>query len=395
MDSGQQWNVFSYEDAQCEFPERLVAEWLREAESSGAVLGNYCEVLAVVRAGQKVTGVRVRDLSTGSEFRVQCSWVINATGPWADYVCTRSQISPDEPLIGGVRGSHILVPTFPGAPDAAVYTEAIDGRPIFVIPWAGQLLIGTTEVKDDSDPGCVLADAEEVDYLVRSFRRLFPSVPFHTSDIRASFAGVRPLPFVSDRSPASITRNHLLVDHKDDGAEGMISVIGGKLTTAASVARDVARAIGIEVPEPRGYSVRNLTAARERLLDFEGEVASRGTLPHATASAIVRWFGPASLEIAELAASDEDLRIPLTPESDHILAEAVFAVQREHATTLADILLRRVPVAFSPTWPADSASAASRIGRALNWDSQRIGHEVDSFSEEYARFLAKPASVEK
>ena len=97
-------------------------------------------------------------------------------------------------MVGGVRGSHIVVPRFAGAPDAAVYTEALDKRPIFVIPWNEQILVGTTEVADQGDPAKVQPAQEEIDYLVRSFLHLFPQVKLSASDIRYTFAGVRPFP---------------------------------------------------------------------------------------------------------------------------------------------------------------------------------------------------------
>jgi len=396
LDHRQDWSVFAYEDAQCEFPERLVAEWLREAVEAGAVARNYCEALAVEIANGKVTGVRLRDGLSQSEFRVTCSWVINATGPWADSICARSNVALDEPMIGGVRGAHILLPLFAGAPKAAVYTEAVDGRPIFVIPWSGQLLVGTTEVKDSEDPARVQASAEEIDYLMRSFQRLFPAAGFDFSDIRAAFAGVRPLPFVSDRSPASITRSHLILDHAFDRAEGLVSIIGGKLTTAASLAREAARAVGIAVREPSGYAVRSLSAARDLLRDYEKKVAARARVERDSATAIVRWFGAASAQVADIAHDEDSTRQPLCPHAGHIVAEAVFAARQESAATLADILLRRVPVAFSPCWSEECThTAAERIGKALGWTAKKIGAEQEAFAEEHARFLAKPALVAK
>jgi len=394
IDSGQPWSVFAYEDAQCEFPERLVAQWLVEAVHAGAVARNHCAALSVDIKGNSVEAVRLRDLQSGTEFKVTTKWLINATGPWADAICNRSNLILDEPMIGGVRGAHILLPLFPGAPKAAVYTEALDGRPIFVIPWAGQLLVGTTEVKDSSDPARVHATAEEIAYLFQSFKRLFPSVPLGFTDIRAAFAGVRPLPFVSDRSPASITRSHLIVDHSFDRAEGLVSIIGGKLTTAASLAREAARAVGIAVPEPRGYAIKSLSAARSLLRGFEKEIESIARLDRLQAAAIVRWFGSASLDIAKLARSDESMRATLCPHTPHTVAEAVYAAHHEHAATLSDILLRRVPVAFSPCWSDECThTAAIRIALALNWNEKKVGEEEQIFAEEYSRFLAKPSLV--
>lgn len=391
LDSGQQWSVFAYEDAQCEFPERLVIEWLVEAAQNGAVVRNYCELLAAETHNGKITGARIRDRLIGHECNVTCSWLINATGPWADSICQRSKITTDEPMIGGLRGSHILLPTFAGAPRSAVYTEAIDSRPIFVIPWAGQLLVGTTEVKDSDDPDRVQPSSDEIGYLLRSFQRLFPSAGYGFSDIRAAFAGVRPLPFVSDRSPDAITRSHLVVDHAFDGAENMISIVGGKLTTAASLAREVARAIGIKVPEPRGYAVRHLAQAGDLLRSFQRDVKQRAHVPTESAAAIVRLFGPRASEIAELAAQNEDVKQTICRHTHHIVAEAVHAFRNEFAISLSDILLRRVPVAFSPCWSEEcSQQAAERIGSAMKWNVRRIAGERESFEEEYARFLAKP-----
>jgi glycerol-3-phosphate dehydrogenase len=393
LESGQHWSVFAYEDAQCEFPERLVTEWLVDAAQNGAVIRNYCELLAAETANGKIKSARLRDRLTNQEFRVTCSWLINATGPWADTICRHSNITTDEPMIGGLRGSHILLPAFSGAPKAAVYTEAIDGRPIFVIPWAGQLLVGTTEVRDSSDPSQVHASSDEIAYLMQSFERLFPSVGYDFGDIRAAFAGVRPLPFVSDRSPNSITRSHILIDHALDGAEDMISIIGGKLTTAASLAREVARAVGIKVAEPRGYAVREIAAADDLMRSFQHALEQRAGLSAESAAAIVKLFGPLAPNVADLTAADERLRLPICPHTPHIVAEAIYAYRNEFAISLSDILLRRVPVAFSPCWSDECThTAAERIGHALGWNSKQIGAEQDAFVEEYARFLAKPAA---
>ena len=231
--------MFSYEDAQCEFPERLVAEWLVEAMEAGAVARNHTQVLAVDVRHRRVAGVLLRDQLGGKEQRVETTWIINATGPWADRLCQRSRIETSHPMVGGVRGSHIVLPCFAGAPSAAVYTEAVDKRPIFVIPWNEQVLVGTTEVADQGDPGKVQPSPEEIDYLMRSFVHLFPQVKLSAADIRYTFAGVRPLPFAPKENASAVTRKHYLHDHAQDGAEHMISVIGGKLTTAAELARAV------------------------------------------------------------------------------------------------------------------------------------------------------------
>ena len=197
LDSDQRWTLLDYEDAQCEFPERLIADWLVEAIAAGAVARNHLEVLSVDIANGRATGARTRDRFTGEESRFTATWIINATGPWADHVTAASNIATKR-TIGGVRGSHILLPRFTGAPDAAVYSEATDGRPIFVIPWNGQTLVGTTEVADDADPARATPTAQEIRYLIQSFLRIFPHSGLTPADITSCYAGVRPLPYVEN-----------------------------------------------------------------------------------------------------------------------------------------------------------------------------------------------------
>src|SRR5437879_13883650 len=97
-------------------------------------------------------------------------------------------------MIGGVRGSHIVLPRFPGAPDAAVFTEAVDGRPIFLIPWNEQVRVGTTEVPDQSDPGKTQPAPDEIEYVLKSVHALFPGARVSAKAVGYAFAGVGRLP---------------------------------------------------------------------------------------------------------------------------------------------------------------------------------------------------------
>src|SRR4051812_13424733 len=255
LDAGHQWLMLNFEDAQCEFPERLVAEWMLEAASAGAVVRNHCEGLAVDIGPGRARGGVPRGPPTCKDQRVDASWIINCPGPWADRICQRSTVRTKKPMLGGVRGSHIVLPRFSGAPTAALYTEAPDGRPVFVLPWNEQILVGTTEVPDSGDPGKASASHQEIEYLVNMVASLFPKAKLSAHDIKYAFAGIRPLPNSPGDKPSAVTRRHFLHDHTDEGAARMISVIGGKLTTAASLARECARKIGVSVEEPTTVSV--------------------------------------------------------------------------------------------------------------------------------------------
>lgn len=394
LDSGRSWSLFHYEDAQCEFPERLVAEWLVEGRLNGLEARNYSEVLDLERGEGAVRGLVVRDRLSGQEYRVQAGAVVNASGPWADRVV--SGLHRERPMVGGVRGSHILLPRFPGAPDAAVYSEGVDGRPVFVIPWNGQLLAGSTEVRDDGDPARTQPSPEEIEYLLSSVNRLLPARNFQWNEIIYAFAGIRPLAFTPEKEPSAVSRRSYLVDHADDGAAGLWSIVGGKLTTAAALAREMARKLGIAAPDPDEVDLPcpRADGIESALTHWSRQVAKMSRVSERSARAIAEWHGRRALVLARMAASDPALREPLCPHSDHIAAEAFEAVRYECAVTLGDILLRRVPVALSPCWNRECGrQAARKVGAVLRWDEFRIAQELARFEQERAGFLSSVPAV--
>lgn len=393
LDRGQNWTLFEYDDAQCEFPERLVAEWLSEAAKAGAVVRNYCRMLDIVQVNGKVKGVIFHDRLTDEECTVECKWVVNATGPWVDQVCAQASVPTGGPLVGGVRGSHIVLPRFTGAPETAVYTQAKDGRAIFIIPWNEQLLVGTTEVPDRDDPPRAEPSDDEIRYLLAAVNEMFPEAKISTDGITYAYAGIRPLPYVKDTEPSAITRRAILWDHKNDELAGMISVIGGKLTTAASLARRCARMMGFR-PEPLApVAVAAGTASGvERALWHWADTMSRRTgLSVSAAQRIALWHGPRAMCIVRAATTNQLLRQPLCAHTEHIVAEAVNALEFEHAVTLGDVLLRRVPVALGGCWSAEcTRTAAKAIGAAMAWSEEEIAWQFETAEEERNRFLFKP-----
>jgi len=389
LDSGQSWSVYSYENAQCEFPERLVAEWLLEAEAAGAVAGNHAQVLKITRNSGHVSGARLRDTLTGEESTVSASWVINATGPWADRVVHESNLTA-EPMAEAVRGSHLVLPVFAGAPKYALRAETSDGRAIMVIPWNGQILVGTTQIPDSADPSEAAPDRLEIEYLMRGLTRLFPASGLTKSDIRGSYAGIWAPPRGEAGETMEFAGKHVLHEHGEQGARGLISVIGGNLSMAATIARDVAGHMGLALAKPAmTYALSPSDNAMETALKHHVQlVAFKGRITQSCANDLAEWYGPNALAVAQIASRDDRLREPICSHCAHLLAEAVYAVQQEHAVTLADIVLRRVPVALGPCWSRScSSEAALRIGCALDWDHERIAMELDELEEERERFL--------
>ena len=391
LDAGRRWSLFEYEDAQCEFPERLVAEWATEAMRAGAVLRNHTQVLGIDLAHGRARGLALRDWHTNREEKIEATWIVNATGPWADRLCQRSSIKRRQPMISGVRGSHIVVARFPGAPDTGVYCEAVDGRPLHVLPWNDQILVGATEIADNSDPSKTVPALDEIEYLMQSLVRLFPKSHLSQNEIRHAFAGIRAHPYEPNTEPAKLSWRHAIHDHADDGLARMLSVVGGSLATASAAAEECAAKLGIRVSSTKTPAAIDGDAILPLVDRWAGELAGATGISEDSAHAIVEWHGPRAREIARIARNGVEMRAPLCPHSQHIVAEAVHAYANEQAITLGDVLLRRVPVALGPCWSEScSREAALRLSAVMGWNEETTGANLEAFEMERASFLRRP-----
>ena len=219
-----------YYDAQVEFPERLVMENVLSAREFGAEVLTHTRAMNLAIKDGKV--VRVEFANEAAEAAV----VINAAGPWIDLVLKAVMVKSPK-LIGGTKGSHIVVPPFPGAPANALYLEArSDGRPIFIIPWNKLYLIGTTDVRFEGDPDNVRCEPWEIDYLLSETNLALPNAHLTRDSIVDTYSGVRPLPVTNDKEEQSITRRHFIRQHPQ--LPNLLSIVGGKLTTYRSLAEE-------------------------------------------------------------------------------------------------------------------------------------------------------------
>ncbi|MEJ7708622.1 MAG: glycerol-3-phosphate dehydrogenase/oxidase [Pyrinomonadaceae bacterium] len=169
-----------YYDAQVEFAERLALENCLSAATHGATVLTYASVKRLIVEKDTARGVVFTDQLGGGEYKVSAPITINVAGPWVDQVLSGME-RPPQRMIGGTKGSHIVVNAFPGSPLDALYVEAeADHRPFFIIPWNHQYLIGTTDTRFDSDLDHVEADEQEIGYLIRETNRVIPSGAPHT-----------------------------------------------------------------------------------------------------------------------------------------------------------------------------------------------------------------------
>ena len=372
-------SAYLYHDAQVEMPERLCIEYLSEARERGADVRNYSAVdFIVVRDGQ-AQGVDYHDVMTGERFRANGRMIINAAGPWVDAVLEATG-RPMRRRLSATKGSHLVVQLGGRGPRHAILASArSDGRPIFVVPWLDHHLIGTTDTRYDGDPGAARCEDWEVDYLLREANRLLPGIGVQHSNVLYSYSGARPLPATeSGVAAGAISRRAFVVDHEPEGVAHLISIVGGKLTTATrlgvSVGRAVQRAIG---SPPRGGRPHALPRGQAGPIPF---------LPQPTVEHLQNRYGQRAADVAAYAALHPNLAEPLGPSHPDIGAQVAYAVEREGAKTVGDVLLRRTPVGLThDLGRAAAPNVAAIMQDHFDWSDAERDQAVRDYEMELHR----------
>jgi glycerol-3-phosphate dehydrogenase len=374
-------------DGQVEFPERLCVELALAARADGVAIRTHARVDEAIVEGRAIAGVRFRDQLTSERGEVRAPLVINAAGPWVDRVFGPPFAAPR--LIGGTKGSHLVVERFSGAPSDVVYHEShSDHRLILVIPWHGRLLIGTTDQRYEDDPDHATADPSEIAYLLDETNRLFPGAGLTLASVVYSFSGVRPLPYAPGRSEGALPRSHVIHDHAPQ-VNGLLSVVGGKLTTYRSLAQDAVdlafRKLGRRSPACPTERLAFPGAPTKDPAALRAGLAAGG-LPASVAHRLVDIYGGRAPLVIDGGRASAELVAPLD-DTGLTGAELLFAVDEEMARTLTDALLRRTLVGLEPGHGLDiAARAAQVIGPRLGWDADRQREEVDAYSRYVERF---------
>lgn len=385
-----------YYDAQASYAERLAVENAISASDHGATVITYARVDKILTDGAVVRGVEFTDLRTGATIPVQGRIVVNVAGPWVDAVLAGAPEGAGKRFIGGTKGSHLIVDPFPGAPIDALYYEAIeDGRAVFVVPWLGKYLIGSTDIRYDGDLDDVRTDDAEVAYLLKETNRLLPSANLNESHVLWAYCGVRPLPYQPAGKEGTITRRHVIHNHAPR-LRGLYSIIGGKLTTHRSLAEEVVD----DVLDDLGMRAKCLTgsiplpgAAGIAVDAFRASLTATSGMSAPAVERLVSIYGSRAERVIEIAKSAPDLAQPFDVETGAIGAELVFAAREEAAETLADLLLRRTMVGLAGHCGVGPDEAAAEVAvQHLGWDRARAGQEIAEFRQFVERY--RPRSLQ-
>ncbi|MFC4864035.1 glycerol-3-phosphate dehydrogenase/oxidase [Pseudomonas sp. MAHUQ-62] len=344
---------------------RLVMRVLGEARAEGGEALNGMRVVNLRREEGSVTGLEAEDLESGQRLTFRSRAVAQATGAWADRLRTVQGTEHIRPL----RGSHLLIAGWrlPLA-HAISFMHPTDGRPVFVFPWEGATVIGTTDLdhREELDRDARITEAE-VDYLLEACALQFPAVRIGRDDVLSTWAGVRPV--VSDGEarlrPSDEKREHVLWMEP-----GCVTLAGGKLTTFRLLALEVLHACA-------GFVGRTLE-------EGDGPVFMPCAAPDAASLSpaqrlrLAGRHGRSAAELARWVAKIGNGRVGTT---NTLWAELAWAAEGELVLHLDDLLLRRTRLGL--LLPEGARAELPRIRSLcqplLGWDDFRWADEEAAY----------------
>ncbi len=383
--------AIQYYDAQVD-DARHTMTVVRTAAAYGALVANRTRVVGFLREGERVTGVRVRDLESGAELEVRSRQVVNATGVWTDdtqaMVGERGQFH-----VRASKGIHLVVPRdrIQSSTGLILRTET---SVLFVIPWGRHWIVGTTDTDWALDKAHPAASRTDIDYLLRHVNEVLVT-PLTREDVEGVYAGLRPLLSGESESTSQLSREHT-VAHP---VPGLVVVAGGKYTTYRVMAKDAVDAVshGLDDKVPPCCTERVPLVGAEgypALWNARQRLASSHGLHVARVEHLLQRYGSLVHELLDLIDRDASLGEPVTGADDYLLAEIVYAASHEGARHLDDVLTRRTHVSIETFDRGVAAApvAAAALAGVLGWSEAQTHREIEHY---LARVAAERDSQEQ
>jgi glycerol-3-phosphate dehydrogenase len=352
---------------------------VRTAVAYGALAANRSCVTGFIRQGERVTGVKVRDLETGQDLEIRAKQVLNATGIWTDE--TQSLVGERGQFrVRASKGIHLVVPR-----DRILSQSGLILRTptsvLFVIPWGRHWIIGTTDTDWSLDKAHPAASSSDIDYVLDHVNTALVT-PLTREDVEGVYAGLRPLLAGESETTSALSREHV-VGHP---TPGLVVVAGGKYTTyrvmAADAVDEVARGLDGRVPASCTQRIPLLGAeGYDAAWNARNRTATRYGIHVAWVEHLLQRYGTLATEVLDLCAADPVLAEALSGAEDYLAAEVVYAASHEGARHLDDVLTRRTRISIE-TWDrgvSAAGPAASLMASALGWSDAQRAREVEHY----------------
>ena len=359
---------------------RLVLRVLQDSIDDGGYALNYTKVEDLLLTDGKVSGVTVEDRVNSASINLTAPVVINATGAWADRL---RNVVNSEKRIRPLRGSHVVISKslYP-VTDVMTFLHVDDKRGVFVYPWEGTTVIGTTDLDHDDDLDLEASISEqEVDYLLKAFNSQFPDNELKHSDVLSTWAGVRPVIGAEKSKDPSKERR----DHAVWSDNGLITVSGGKLTTFRLIALDALAAAKDNLPTAKEF-------VDDRVFSTP-KISAQSLSPanHSWGQRLLGRYGEKAFDLANDSSLEDQQNLG---DTEFSLAECRWAVQHEAVEHLDDLLLRRtrlgmcLPNGGITLYPALKDIFLSN----RSWDDERWQKEVNRYEKIWKNHYSLPNS---
>lgn len=321
---------------------RMAVYLIKTAVENGAVAANHVEVTGLIKdKNNKVKGAHVKDLLSGEEWSINATCVVNSTGPFADSI--RKMDDPEaKDILKVSSGIHIVLDKRFAPPETGLMIPSTeDGRVLFVIPWEGHAIVGTTDEPTVVEDHPVVIE-DEINYVLRHVNNYF-TMGVTRADVKSYWSGLRPLVFDPDKkSTQELARTHIIKVNDS----GMVTITGGKWTSYRRMAEDLMDVVVKEnsFTQAKPCKTKTLSIIGGENYSAEGykELMKDYKLDKATACHLNKFYGDRAHKVAKLAQSDNTKR--LHPDHPYLEAEIIYAMKEEMAVRVSDMLIRRLPL---------------------------------------------------
>ena len=361
-----------YHDGQFD-DSRLSVNLVQTIIENGGVAVNYAEVTGLIKDGEKVAGLNMKDLESGKTYALKGKSVINATGVFVDEIMKMDKDEHKE-MVRPSQGVHLVLnKEFLPGEDAIMIPKTDDGRVLFAVPWHDKIVLGTTDTPLDEHSLEPVALEEEIEFILKTAQKYLAKKPTR-KDVKSIFAGLRPLaaPKEGDTKTKEISRSHKLIVSES----GLITITGGKWTTFRKMGEDtVDKAESVSgIGKRRSTSEEMKIHGHETSTDFEDPLY---------------FYGSDKKEVIALAEADDVLKEKLHEDYEHIKAEVIWAARYEMARTVEDVLARRIRMLFLDAKAAIdmTPAVAELMAKELGHDQAWAENQIQEFTKVANRYL--------
>jgi len=371
---------------------RFALEIVDGAWRAGAVAVNRAAALELRLEGGRAVGARVEDGETGTTLEVRALATVCSAGPWTSGLSGSAEAGMSVPT-RLTKGVHLVLPRL-ASDHAIVISSNDDARIVFLIPWYGRTLLGTTDTDHAGNPGGARVEPADAAYLLERVRRALPRLGWTESDVVGRFAGLRTLPVTEDDQPSDVSREWSLAEP----ADGLFVPVGGKYTSAradaaALVDRVVARAGWPGRASPTEHRPFPWCPAPpfDRWLDQAVRAAIELGMDEETARTCAHRHGSRLGSLFDRIRRNPDLARRIVDDAPFCRAEVVEATSEEMARSLADVVRRRIPLALLARLSEEVVhEIATLAGGPLGWNEARARDEAASWLAAHGRAAVEP-----